>query len=135
MSAKILQIWLTLRVHSHLHFQWWRFLRTFPSESKSLRRAYCLCLCLKWMHRQKEKCVLKQMCAYKTKNCIVKKFTHKFFTSFHPYQSNDNVNTKQTLFKRRASGFCLVKSFSASLTIENDILGKVKFCNQSMINF
>jgi len=25
---------------------------------------YCLCLCLKYMHTQKEKCVLKQICAY-----------------------------------------------------------------------
>jgi len=28
-------------------------------------------ICLKYMHTQKEKCVLKQMCAYKTNNSMV----------------------------------------------------------------
>ena len=39
------------------------------------------------------------------------KFTHKFFTFCHPYQSNDNVNTK-TIFIWRASGFSFVKKAS-----------------------
>ena len=91
------------------YFQWWAFRQTILSESQSLRLAHCLYLFFKYMHRQKEKCVLKQMCAYKTMNYNVLSLHTSFFTLFHPYQSNDNVNTKQTCFKWRASGFSFVK--------------------------
>ena len=84
-------------------------------------------LLYKYMHREKEKCVLKQMCAYKTMNYNVLSLHTSFFTLFHPYQSNDNVNTKQTRFKWRASGFSFVKKLLQLLTTEIDILCKVKF--------
>ena len=75
---------------------------------------------------KREMCIEVNVCI-QNKELHRKTFTHKFFSLLHPYQSNDNVNTKQTLFKQRASDFSFVKNFFVSLTIEN-ILCNVEFC-------
>ena len=75
---------------------------------------------------KKDKCVLKQMCAYKPKNYISN------FTLFHHCQSNDNVYTKTNYLQMERFRFHLCKKRLCigytQLTIEIDILCNVKLC-------
>jgi len=77
-------------------------------KSKPPRSLLPLLMLQIYAQTKREMCI-KQMCAYKTNNNIVLSLHTSFFTLVYPYQSNDNVNLKQTLFKWRALGFSFVK--------------------------